>query len=117
MYNIHIPQPEGYTPIPAGCVDIVRPDGHSTVYLSQRADGKVVITDDQDHIEMQVMPGVSGAAERIDAIQAIARSRGLSLSQTGSLVAVCCPCHVDDALSRFTDANRQIAHLEMPLAA
>jgi len=117
MFNTHIQQLEGYSTIPAGCVDIVRTDGRSTVYLSQLPDGKVVLTDDQDHIEMQVMPGIAGAEHRVDTIRAIAQSRGLSLSSSGALVAICQPGEVDNTLSRFADANRQIAHLELPLAA
>jgi len=117
MFNTHIQPLEGYSTIPAGCVDIVRPDRHSTVYLSPLPDGNIVITDDQDHIEMQVMPGVCGANHRIDHIRSIAQSMGLSLSSNGALVAICQPDQIDDTLSHFAEANRQMAHLDMPLAA
>jgi len=117
MFNTHIKALEGYTPIAAGCVDIVRPDGRNTVYLLQLPDGNVAMTDDQDHIEMQVMPGIDGASRRVDAIRTITKARGLALSSNGALVAICRPDQVDDTLSRFSAANREIADLDTPLAA
>jgi len=117
MFNHHIQYLKGYTPIPAGCADVVRPDGRNGIYLARLPNGDVILTDDQDHIEMQVMPGVKGASRRAETVHAIASALGLGVSSSGALVAICHADDVDDTLSRFQMARKQIARLDFLVAA